>query len=64
MYSLNDRYWGTEYPKQWFDAFIHSGGKGEFVSLPADKNNGHYIFTRNAMAWHPAFETFIHKLGF
>lgn len=64
MYSLNDRYWGTEYPKQWFDAFINEGGNGTFVTLPADKNNGHYIFTRNPTAWHPAFEAFIRKLGF
>jgi homoserine acetyltransferase len=64
MYSLNDRLWGTQYPKQWFDAFHQAGGKGEFVQLPADKNNGHYIFVRNAEAWHPAFEAFIKKLGF
>jgi dienelactone hydrolase len=64
MYSQNDRYWGTRYPKQWFNAFKQSGGKGEFVNLPADKNNGHYIFVRNPEAWHPAFEAFIHKLGF
>jgi pimeloyl-ACP methyl ester carboxylesterase len=64
MYSLNDRYWGVEYPKQWFAAFKQAGGKAEYVSLPADKNNGHYIFTRNAEAWHPAFEAFIRKLGF
>ncbi len=64
MYSLNDRYWGVEYPQQWFTAFNYAGGKGEFVSLPADKGNGHYIFTRNPDAWHPAFEAFIRKLGF
>ncbi|HUX82119.1 MAG TPA: hypothetical protein VMV35_04720 [Halothiobacillus sp.] len=64
MYSLNDRYWGTGYPKQWFAAFVDEGGNGAFVTLPADKNNGHYIFTRNPADWHPAFEAFIRKLGF
>jgi dienelactone hydrolase len=64
MYSQNDRYWGTRYPKQWFDAFKQAGGKAEFVNLPADKNNGHYIFVRNPEAWHPAFEGFIRQLGF
>jgi dienelactone hydrolase len=64
MYSLNDRFWGIEYPKQWFQAFIDAGGTGTFVTLPADKNNGHYIFTRNPPAWRPAFESFIHQLGF
>jgi dienelactone hydrolase len=64
LYSANDRLWGTAYPKQWFAAFVGAGGNGEFVLLPADKNNGHYIFNRNAQAWHPAVERFIAKLGF
>jgi hypothetical protein len=29
------------------------------VALPADKNNGHFIFNRNALAWQPRFETFV-----
>lgn len=59
MYSANDRVWGPVYPKQWFAAFTQAGGRGKFVDLPADKNNGHYIFSRNAAAWHPAFESFL-----
>jgi dienelactone hydrolase len=59
MYSANDRVWGPVYPKQWFAAFTQAGGRGQFVDLPADKNNGHYIFSRNAAAWHPAFESFL-----
>ena len=62
MYSANDRVWGPVYPKQWFAAFAQAGGRGQFVDLPADKNNGHYIFNRNAAAWHPAFESFLGKL--
>ncbi len=64
MYSLNDKFWGVEYPKEWFDAFKAEGGRGEFVTLPADKNNGHFIFTRNPDDWHPGFERFIKTLGF
>jgi dienelactone hydrolase len=64
LYSANDRLWGTDYPKQWFTAFTSAGGHGEFVLLPADKNNGHYIFNRNAEAWHSAFQRFIATLGF
>jgi dienelactone hydrolase len=62
MYSANDRVWGPVYPRQWFAAFTHAGGRGQFVELPADKNNGHYIFNRNAAAWHPAFEGFVSRL--
>jgi dienelactone hydrolase len=59
MYSANDRVWGNVYPRQWFEAYLQAGGRGQFVQLPADKNNGHYIFNRNAAAWHPAFERFL-----
>ncbi len=63
MYSANDRVWGKVYPGQWHEAFVRAGGEGEFVSLPADKNNGHHIFNRNPPAWHPAFEAFVRQLG-
>jgi dienelactone hydrolase len=62
MYSANDRLWGREYPKQWYAAFTGSRGRGQFVELPADKNNGHYIFNRNPPAWHPGFEDFVAQL--
>ncbi|WP_051849017.1 dienelactone hydrolase family protein [Thiomonas sp. FB-Cd] len=64
MYSVNDRLWGPLYPKIWFRDFTDSGGRGQFVTLPADKNNGHFIFNRNPGAWHPAFDQFIQSLGF
>jgi dienelactone hydrolase len=63
LYSANDRLWGAELPRVWFDAFVRAGGRGEFVELPADKNNGHFIFNRNAAAWHPAFERFVAALA-
>jgi len=63
MYSRNDRYWGPELPHHWFEAFRTGGGRGEFVDLPADKNNGHFIFNRNAPAWQPAFLRFTAALG-
>jgi pimeloyl-ACP methyl ester carboxylesterase len=64
LYSRNDRVWGPEYPKVWFAAFHAAGGRGEFVELPADKNNGHYIFNRNPPAWQPAIERFLAQNGF
>lgn len=64
MYSRNDRVWGPTYPRQWFEAFVQAGGRGRFVELPADKNNGHFIFNRNAPAWRPAFEQFLGEIGF
>jgi dienelactone hydrolase len=64
LYSRNDRFWGPQYPKAWFAAFAAAGGRGAFVELPADKNNGHYIFNRNPPAWQPAVERFLADNGF
>jgi dienelactone hydrolase len=63
MYSSNDRVWGPVYPKQWYAAFRAAGGRGEFVGLPADKNNGHFIFNRNPPAWQPPLEAWLDRLG-
>lgn len=64
FYSENDRYWGAELPKKWFKAFVDAGGNGQFVQLPPYKENGHPIFTGNPDSWKPAFEQFIHEIGF
>lgn len=63
LYSANDRFWGPAIPRRWFDAYRTAGGAATFVELPADKNNGHFIFTRNPPAWRPAFERFVATLG-
>lgn len=63
LYSENDRLWGNRYPREWFAAFAAAGGGGAFTALPADRNNGHFIFSRNALAWQPAFERFAASLG-
>ena len=63
LYSENDRLWGNTLPRQWFAAFEGAGGHGTFRALPADRNNGHYIFSRNAPAWQPAVAAFAAGLG-
>ena len=62
LYSANDRLWGPHYPAEWFAAYRAAGGRGSFVQLAADKNNGHFIFNRNAAACQPAFERFAASL--
>ena len=64
LYSENDRYFGKQYPHEWFDAFVAAGGKGEFVQLPAHGADGHGSFTRNPGAWKPAFDAFLRANGF
>jgi dienelactone hydrolase len=62
VYSENDRYWGRDKPREWFEAFIRSGGSGEFVLLPPYKQDGHPSFTGQPAAWKPAFEAFLGRV--
>jgi len=62
VYSSNDRFWGAEFPHRWFDEFRRAGGRGQFEALPADKNNGHFVFTRNPPLWQPAVVSFLTPL--
>ena len=64
LYSVNDRFWGEQIPKDWFAAFQKAGGKGQFISLPAYKDDGHSIFRGNPNAWKNDFEKFIKEIGF
>ena len=64
LYSVNDKYWGEQLPKDWFVAFQKAGGKGQFISLSAYKENGHSIFRGDLNAWKNDFEKFIKEVGF
>ena len=64
LYSVNDKFWGEQLPKDWFAAFQKAGGKGQFISLPAYKKDGHSIFRGDLNAWKNDFEKFIKEIGF
>ena len=64
LYSVNDKFWGEQLPKDWFEAFQKAGGKGKFISLPAYKDDGHSIFRGDLNAWKNDFEKFIKEIGF
>ena len=64
LYSVNDKYWGEQLPKDWFAEFQKAGGKGQFISLPAFKDDGHLIYGGNRNAWKNDFEKFIKEIGF
>lgn len=64
LYSENDRYWGPELPREWFNGFVAAGGKARFIQLPPYQDNGHGIFTGNPGSWKPGFERFLHEIGF
>lgn len=68
LYSENDKYWGKDYPRAWFEGFVKHGGKGEFVMLPPllppKGEDGHSTFTRDPEVWREPFEQFLKKNGF
>lgn len=64
LYSENDKYWGKEYPRDWFEHFIKHGGNAQFVQLPPSGRDGHGSFTANPSAWRPQVENFMKSLGF
>jgi len=64
LYSQNDRYFGSEYPLRWFDAFKKQGGVAQYVQLPAYGKDGHGSFTSNPNAWKPHVEEFLKTIGF
>ena len=64
LYSVNDKFWGEQLPKDWFSAFQRAGGRGQFISLPAYKDDGHSIFRGDLNAWKNDFEKFIKEIGF
>ena len=59
LYSENDRYWGKQAPRAWFEGFVARGGSGRFVQLPPYKTDGHPSFTGNPAAWRPVLEQWL-----
>ena len=59
IYTENDKFWGSRYPKNWFEAFRGSGGVGEFVQHPPNGDDGHSLFTRAPALWQPIVERFL-----
>ncbi len=64
VYTENDQYMGPKFPKEWFDAFVASGGKGEYVLYPPHGADGHILFTSSPATWKPRVTQFLQAHGF
>lgn len=68
LYSVNDRYFGPDLPRQWYESFKKGADNNKimsrFVTLPPYKEDGHASFSGNPKAWEPEVETFLRELGF
>ncbi len=64
VYTENDQYMGPKFPQEWFDAFLASGGKGEYVLYPPHGADGHGLFTSSPPTWKPRVTQFLQANGF
>ena len=59
IYAENDKWMGSKYPREWFEAFQARGGTGEYVLHPPFGDDGHNLFTRGFELWKPMVERFL-----
>lgn len=64
IYAENDRFFGTKYPRQWFDAYVGSGGVGEFEVMPPHGEDGHPLFVEAPDSWRARVLDFLRSSGF
>ena len=64
IYTENDMYFGPKLPRQWFDAFKATGGKGDYVLYPPLGKNGHGFFTLAPDVWRPRVLEFLKANGY
>ncbi|MEI6029390.1 MAG: dienelactone hydrolase family protein [Betaproteobacteria bacterium] len=64
IYTENDQWMGSKYPREWFAAFQAEGGVGEFVQFPPHGKDGHGLFSQAPEVWRPTVLTFLQANGF
>lgn len=64
VYTENDQWMGSKYPRQWFEAFKAQGGVGEFVLFPPNGEDGHGLFARAPEVWRPKGLEFLRTNGY
>ncbi|MDD0816999.1 dienelactone hydrolase family protein [Curvibacter sp. HBC28] len=64
LYWENDRYWGAEHPRRWFQAWREGGAPAEFQQLGASGSDGHSGATADMDHWVPRVDAFLAQLGF
>jgi dienelactone hydrolase len=64
-YAENDKFFGPNYPREWFAAFQKAGAKGRLVVQPPFGKDGHSVFSsKNGIPiWTKEFDNFIREIG-
>ena len=65
LYAENDLFWGAEWPRTWYRAYLREGERREFVMTePVPGTDGHQLLARGAWLWMRPVERFLGELGF
>ena len=64
VYWENDKYWGPDIPKDWYQAWIQGGGQAQFTGLGPSGENGHSGLNEDMDHWLPVVDRFLQNLGF
>ena len=64
LYWENDKFWGPDIPKLWFQAWQDSGGQAQFAGLVAVGEDGHAGINLDMDHWLPVIDQFLQNLGF
>jgi len=63
IYSANDRYFAPSLAQRMYQAFVHAGGRAEFVEAPPAGLDGHAYFARAIDDWTPRVARFLERIG-
>ena len=64
VYTENDKYFGPQLPREWFEVFTAEGGKAQLVQFPPHGEDGHSLFTRFPGVWQPKVIDFLRRNGY
>jgi len=64
LYWENDKFWGSDIPKLWFQAWQDGGGQAQFTGLGAVGEDGHGGVNLDMDRWLPVVDQFLQTLGF
>ena len=60
LYAENDLFWGPDMPPRWHQAFVRSGGNGQFVETgPVPNADGHKLLANGGRLWADHLEPFM-----
>lgn len=64
-YAANDRYFGPQVTRQWYERFAAGGARAEYVLQPQFGDDGHFLFAEllGARHWLPVVERFLAANG-